>query len=322
MVDYGRQIAKAGLEIGAIQLRPEQPFLWASGYHMPIYNDNRKFLGYPEHRKMIAEGFGQMMQERSIFPDLIAGTSTSGIAPAASLAYLLGRPLVIKRGDDAFVFSDDYLSRPVVWKSAEGINLIASTCPFGIPPAVNEADRYGLPFAYVRSEKKDHGHKQKVEGVVRPGQTVRLIDEYMGESYNEIAVAELQNLGASVVQRTIRNVDSWLFPTSVSGKRILQIEDLISTGGSYLEEIAFFREQGAIVDDCFAIFSYDLDVARERAENAGVRISAQLYYPTLLEEAVASGSITAEGQAVLAEWRPDPFNWGERHGFPPKPKNK
>ena len=46
-MDYGSEIAKAGLEIKAIKLRPEDPFTWASGFRMPIYNDNRMFLFDP-----------------------------------------------------------------------------------------------------------------------------------------------------------------------------------------------------------------------------------------------------------------------------------
>ena len=52
---YDKQIAKASLDILAIKLRPDDPFQWASGFRMPIYNDNRMFLGYPKYRKLIAD---------------------------------------------------------------------------------------------------------------------------------------------------------------------------------------------------------------------------------------------------------------------------
>ena len=41
---YGPQLAKGAFELGAIRLSPKDPFTWASGYRMPIYNDNRQFL--------------------------------------------------------------------------------------------------------------------------------------------------------------------------------------------------------------------------------------------------------------------------------------
>ncbi|MFA7315184.1 MAG: hypothetical protein WC059_00055 [Candidatus Paceibacterota bacterium] len=51
------EIALAGLQIGAIKINFEEPFLWASGTYNPFYNDNRMFLKDPEHRKLIIEGF-------------------------------------------------------------------------------------------------------------------------------------------------------------------------------------------------------------------------------------------------------------------------
>ena len=47
MTDFGYELASAGLKINAIKLNTEKPFLWASGYYMPIYNDNRMFLVFP-----------------------------------------------------------------------------------------------------------------------------------------------------------------------------------------------------------------------------------------------------------------------------------
>jgi len=54
---FSEEIAKISIETGAIQLNPETPFLWASGYRMPIYNDNRLLLENSQHRQLIAEGF-------------------------------------------------------------------------------------------------------------------------------------------------------------------------------------------------------------------------------------------------------------------------
>ena len=39
-----KSIAKDLLSIGAVFLRPEQPFTWASGIKSPIYCDNRLTL--------------------------------------------------------------------------------------------------------------------------------------------------------------------------------------------------------------------------------------------------------------------------------------
>ncbi|MEK6859772.1 MAG: orotate phosphoribosyltransferase [Nanoarchaeota archaeon] len=96
-----RKIAKAGLEIKAIKLNPDNPFTWASGYRMPIYNDNRMFLWYPEHRKLIMSGFLGLMAQDGFYTgksyDFIAGTSTSGIPWAEKLADNRNKPMVYVR---------------------------------------------------------------------------------------------------------------------------------------------------------------------------------------------------------------------------------
>jgi len=90
---YGPRLAKGAFELGAIRLSPNEPFTWASGYRMPIYNDNRQFLARPEYRKLISEAFSEMLKALSFDPDNIAGTSTAGIPHATTLADKLKKPL-------------------------------------------------------------------------------------------------------------------------------------------------------------------------------------------------------------------------------------
>ncbi len=97
MSNHSQKLAEAGLKIKAIKLSPEKPFLWASGYYMPIYNDNRMFLFYPEYRKLIMEGFKELIREFEIDFDVIAGTSTAGIPHGAILAENLNKPFIYIR---------------------------------------------------------------------------------------------------------------------------------------------------------------------------------------------------------------------------------
>ena len=94
---FSEEIAKVSIETGAIQLNPETPFLWASGYRMPIYNDNRLLLGNSQQRQLIAEGFNDIITSKEIEVDVIAGTATAGIPPATSLADMLKTPLIYVR---------------------------------------------------------------------------------------------------------------------------------------------------------------------------------------------------------------------------------
>ena len=87
------QIARDLLSIRAVFLRPEEPFLWASGIKSPIYCDNRLTLSDTTVRGHVEEGLAALV--RSFYPQAQAlmGTSTAGIAHAAITAHLLGLPM-------------------------------------------------------------------------------------------------------------------------------------------------------------------------------------------------------------------------------------
>lgn len=94
-----KTIAKELLSIGAVFLRPEEPFTWASGIQSPIYCDNRLTLSAPAVREKIEAGLAGLVREH--FPDCetLMGTSTAGIAHAAITATLLGLPMGYVRGE-------------------------------------------------------------------------------------------------------------------------------------------------------------------------------------------------------------------------------
>ena len=88
-----KSIAKDLLSIGAVFLRPEQPFTWASGIKSPIYCDNRLTLTAPVVRGHVEEGLAQIVRTRFPEAEVLMGTSTAGIAHAAIAAHLLGLPM-------------------------------------------------------------------------------------------------------------------------------------------------------------------------------------------------------------------------------------
>ncbi|MBQ4355866.1 MAG: orotate phosphoribosyltransferase [Bacteroidales bacterium] len=85
--------SEALLSIGAVFLRPDEPFTWASGIKSPIYCDNRLILSAPEQRYEIEHGLAE--QVRAHFPDceMLMGTATAGIAHAALVADIMGLPM-------------------------------------------------------------------------------------------------------------------------------------------------------------------------------------------------------------------------------------
>ena len=94
-----RKIAHELLSIGAVFLRPQEPFTWASGIKSPIYCDNRLTLSAPKVRQQIENGLAELV--RRYYPDceMLMGTSTAGIAHAAITATLLGLPMGYVRGE-------------------------------------------------------------------------------------------------------------------------------------------------------------------------------------------------------------------------------
>lgn len=90
---YGPILAKKALELGAIRLQVQDPFTWASGYRMPIYNDNRRLLAESGARKLVSEAFAAMLESLDYDPDIIAGTATAGIPHATTLADRLAKPM-------------------------------------------------------------------------------------------------------------------------------------------------------------------------------------------------------------------------------------
>ncbi len=86
-------IAKDLLSIGAVFLRPEEPFTWASGIKSPIYCDNRLTLTAPKVRDDVENGLAEIIKKEYPDAEVLMGTSTAGIAHAAITAHLLDMPM-------------------------------------------------------------------------------------------------------------------------------------------------------------------------------------------------------------------------------------
>ena len=88
-----KSIAKDLLSIGAVFLRPEQPFTWASGIKSPIYCDNRLTLTAPAVRTQVEQGLVELIREHYPDVEVLMGTSTAGIAHAAIVGHLMDLPM-------------------------------------------------------------------------------------------------------------------------------------------------------------------------------------------------------------------------------------
>ncbi len=205
-MDASRDVAQLLLHAGAVSLRPDEPFTYASGIRSPIYCDNRSLLGMPAQRERVIEAFLAILA--TLECDIVAGTATAGIPWAA-------------------------------WLAREK----------------------GLPMAYVRSKPKGYGKERRIEGA------------------------------------------------DVRGRRVVIVDDLISTGGSALSAIAAVREEGGVATDCLAIFSYGLRASRDGFAHAGCALHALTDLRELLSAARGQALIDPAQQSAIEAWQRDPEAW-------------
>lgn len=205
-----KKLAKALMDIKAVLLRPQEPFTWASGWHSPIYCDNRRILSHPGLRAQVAQWLADKAMELYPEAEVVAGVATGAIAHG-----------------------------------------------------VLAADRMQKPFVYVRPKPKDHGTGSQIEGELAPG------------------------------------------------KKVVVIEDLISTGMSSLAAVKALRDAGAQVLGMVAIFTYGFDLAAQRFEEDKVRLDTLSNYSALVDVASETGYISSAAKSLLYEWRENPSEWGK-----------
>lgn len=94
---FARDLAHELLKINAVVLRPNEPFVWSSGWNSPIYCDNRLTLLHPALRRRIADTLTDFI--RTTFPqtEVVTGTATAGIPHAAWVADRLDLPMAYVR---------------------------------------------------------------------------------------------------------------------------------------------------------------------------------------------------------------------------------
>ncbi|MBQ9255048.1 MAG: orotate phosphoribosyltransferase [Bacteroidales bacterium] len=143
------------------------------------------------------------------------------------------------------------------------VDVIAGVATGGIAQGVLVAQDLGKPFVYVRPEAKNHGMKNQIEGDIKSGQTVMVV------------------------------------------------EDLISTGKSSLLAVDALRQAGCIVKGMVAVFTYELDVAKNNFETQNVPLATITNYSTLIETAVKEHYVSEEDLQSLNQWRENPEKWSD-----------
>lgn len=130
-------LANKLLEISAIKLQPDSPFIWSSGWTSPIYTDNRKTLSYPHIRNFIKVELSRLIMENFSDAEVVAGVATGAIAQGALVA-----------------------------------------------------DTLDMPFVYIRSTPKDHGLENLIEGNIKHGQKVVIVEDLVSTGKSSLKAAQ------------------------------------------------------------------------------------------------------------------------------------
>ena len=93
------------------------------------------------------------------------------------------------------------------------------------------------------------------------------------------------------------------------GKKVLVVEDLISTGGSSLKAVEAVRENGGEVVGVLAIFSYQFEEAESAFKNADCPMLTLSNYSALITAALESNYINQAEVELLQSWRKNPQSW-------------
>ena len=91
------KIAKLLLEINAIKLQPNNPFIWSSGIKSPIYCDNRILLSFPSYRNLVAKEIANLISQKYKSVETIAGVATGAIGIGLLVAEKLKLPFIYVR---------------------------------------------------------------------------------------------------------------------------------------------------------------------------------------------------------------------------------
>jgi orotate phosphoribosyltransferase len=94
------------------------------------------------------------------------------------------------------------------------------------------------------------------------------------------------------------------------GKRVVVIEDLISTGQSSLQAVEALRQADYNVAGLAAIFTYSFDVASKSFKQANCPFVTLSNYAALIKYAAENSYISDKDIKLLKSWRENPAEWG------------
>jgi len=96
----------------------------------------------------------------------------------------------------------------------------------------------------------------------------------------------------------------------LKGKKVIVIEDLISTGGSSIKAVEAAREAGAESVEVVAIFSYEVEKAHKAFDDAKCPWITLSNFSHLIGLATEKEYLKSEEAATALKWNKAPSEWG------------
>jgi len=93
------------------------------------------------------------------------------------------------------------------------------------------------------------------------------------------------------------------------GKRVVVIEDLISTGKSSLQVVDVLKNAGLEVEGMVSIFNYGFEEANNAFKKYNLSLKSLTDYDALIALAIEQHLVSETDQKALLNWRQDPANW-------------
>jgi orotate phosphoribosyltransferase len=93
------------------------------------------------------------------------------------------------------------------------------------------------------------------------------------------------------------------------GKRVVVIEDLISTGMSSLKVVDVLKNSGVEIEGMVSIFNYGFPQAVQAFQEKSVTWKSLTNYPVLLQLAKEKGIIDSSREEILLKWQENPSEW-------------
>lgn len=123
-------------------------------------------------------------------------------------------------------------------------DVIAGTATAGIPWAAWLAEALGKPMIYVRGAAKEHGTKKRIEGDLKPGQKVALIEDHISTGGSSVSAVEALRTEGGALMDSIFAINTYELKKAEEAFAAAQVSVFTLINYSIILQVA--KDQGLI----------------------------------------------------------------------------